>query len=132
MKKIVVPIIILLVMMNLSLVIAVDKPVSDNLFAISQPEALTSGLVGQKCYKDYSTTGEYCSINIREYYQCLPRTGGSEWVFKSENCGTYGQSCKMDDGKATCVSSSASSMPWKTVGIIAGIVFVLYLITKRK
>jgi len=130
MKKIVVPIIILLVMV--SLVMAVEKPIGDELFAITQPDALITGLSGQRCYKDYATTGEYCSVNIREYYQCLPRLDGSEWVFKSENCGDYGQSCIVDDGKATCVSSSASDIPWKTIGIIAGIVFVLYIIFKKK
>lgn len=129
MKKIV----ILMILIAMPLVLALNKPASDNLYAISQPDALSTGLQGQTCYETYSTTGSYCSVNIREYYQCVPSMSGNVWEFRSENCGSYtGMTCKMQDGKAECVSGSSTNINWKTWAIIGGVILVVYFIFRKK
>ncbi len=128
MKKIVM---LLILMTVIPLVIALEQPLTIDIFSIEQPEGLSTTIEGETCYKEYATTEGYCSGNIRIYYQCLQRLEGKQWIRQSENCGDYDGRCVIRDGKATCITGEGGGISGKTILIIVGVILAL-LVLKRK
>ena len=94
---------------------------------------LYSGSIeGTSCTNRYATSGDYCSGNIRMYYQCDYKDGGLTWQKRSENCGDYNYICYAGD----CVESSTSNVFMKNAMLIIGGIIALggafYLGSKRK
>jgi len=83
-------------------------------------------IAGSECSNIYASTGDYCSGNIRIYYQCLQTMSGMEWQQRSENCEDYlGKGrCTESDGKARCVDFAGSRTESKAV-IIVSIALIL-------
>ena len=83
-------------------------------------------VMGTQCSNVYATTGDYCSGNIRIYYQCLQTMDGSEWQQRSENCEDYpGKGrCSEADGQARCVDFAGSTSSTRAM-IIIGIVLII-------
>ena len=83
-------------------------------------------IMGSQCSNRYATTGDYCSGNIRIYYQCLQTADGMEWQQRSENCEDYpGKArCSEADGTAKCVDFAGSNDNTRLM-VILGIVFII-------
>jgi len=86
-----------------------------------------SSLSGSSCSNQYATTNEYCSGEVRIYYQCLPTADGLEWQQRSENCGDYvgGGRCVEEGNKAKCVDMGGDTSYGKTVLALSMVLIII-------
>ena len=126
-----------------SLVSAIEQP-SDNdigmlMASIDQPVAPGTGTTDAGECIPYEIANRYCNGNVAHYDQCtktilceqVASTKCGTWKHFSTNCEQYEKVCSM--GK--CVKPGEVGMfgmDWQTIGIIAGIIFVIWIITRRK
>lgn len=130
-------ILLLNVTLFLPVALAVEQPNNYNpIYTLAHKDiVLYSGSIeGTACTNRYATSGDYCSGNIRMYYQCDYKNGGLTWQKRSENCMDYGYLCVSGD----CVLTSTQNILYKNIkqvlvflGII-GFFGYLYLRDKKK
>lgn len=110
-----------------SLVLALPKPLQQSFFPSD------TSLEGTACTQKYSIEGAYCSVNIREFYQCLPTGSGLQWQQRSENCENYGETCVVVNSNPQCgIKDKSNLLIIILLAAIAIILVAIFLIKRRK